>query len=115
MTNYPAYCSKCDAITGHETSGLKSTCVKCGHSGRAPYIRWALLPVIILALAAIPIYIILTSIFFQYVLLGCVALVVLVVLYMRFQNSRYRVLLADLAVKCASALHNARNAIKRES
>jgi len=112
MPNYPAYCSKCDAITGHETSGLKSTCVKCGHSGKAPYARWILLPIIVLGLAAIPIYIILTSLFVQYVLLGCMWIVILFVLYTYFQTSRYRVLLADLVTKCTSALRNAKTALK---
>ena len=110
--NYPCYCSKCDRITGHETSGLKSTCVVCGHSGSVPYVRWVLLPIIVIGLAAIPIYIILTSAFVQYALVACVALVGLLALYMRFQNSRYRVLLNDLTSKCTSAVHNAKIALK---
>jgi hypothetical protein len=112
MVNYPCYCSKCDKITGHDTHGLASTCVVCGKTGRAPYVRWALLPVLLFLAAALPIYIIATSIFAQYVLLLCVVVVTAVLLYMRFQNSRYRVLLQDLVAKCTSAFKRTKLALK---
>jgi hypothetical protein len=112
MPHYAAYCSKCDKITGHTTNGFDSTCEKCGHIGKAPYARWVLLPIIVIGLAAIPIYVIVTSVFVQQVLIACVVLVFALLLYIRFRNSRYYVLLANLRSKCASVLDNTKTALK---
>jgi hypothetical protein len=112
MTNYPAYCSKCDMITGHETHGLKTSCVKCGHTGKAPYMRWAMLPIIIITLAAIPIYIIATSILARYVLIGCVVLVGLILLYVRIRNSHYYNSVGIFISKCTTALRNVKTGLK---
>jgi len=112
MTQYPCYCSRCDKITGHETHGFESSCVKCGYTGRVPYLRWIALPILLGVAAAIPIYIIATSPFVQQVLLACVVLVGALLLYIRFRNSRYYVLWQDLAVKCASVLDNVKTALK---
>jgi hypothetical protein len=111
---YPCYCKACDKITGHTTSGLKSSCDICGRTGTAPYIRWALLPIIVFVLAAIPIYIIVTSPFVQLVLIACIAFVVLLVAYGWFRNSRYAILLADLVRKCTSAFNKAKSVLKMQ-
>lgn len=37
---YPAYCRKCDRITGHARHGFKTECMRCHDIKPVPLFRW---------------------------------------------------------------------------
>jgi hypothetical protein len=47
MFKYPLWCTKCDALTGHEIHFKKSVCIKCGIERPTPILKWTLGSVIL--------------------------------------------------------------------
>lgn len=60
--NLPMYCRVCDMITGHEVLGWAVKCDKCDHERQAPVIRWIVLVLLLIGLAAIPVWVFVTAI-----------------------------------------------------
>ncbi len=58
---YPAYCRKCDRITGHSRHGFKTECVRCHDIRPVPLTRWLAGALVMAFLFGLGIYVFVSS------------------------------------------------------